>query len=1166
MAQNPSEEEVLKFWDSRHIFKKSLEKTQNGKPFTFYDGPPFATGFPHYGHLLASTIKDVVPRFQTMNGRFVRRRWGWDCHGLPIEEIVERKLGISGKKQIEEIGIKKFNETCRSMVLEYASEWKKMIRRIARWVEFDDSYKTMDVNYMESVWWAFKEIYKKKLVYEGRKVLLYCPRCETPISNFEVAMDNSYKDVSEESVTVKFKTVIEGQTKGLNLPPNTFLLAWTTTPWTLPGNVALAISSELEYGVYERDGEGLIVEVSRAKAYGLENPRVTFPGSQLRGVSYEPLYEIASMKGDKSYKVYHAGFVTTDEGTGIVHTAVVYGEDDYELGMRVGLPVVPLLDEKGIFNEKAPELVRGKYFKASEKIIKEDLQNRGLLFKREMYTHSYPHCWRCGTVLFYNAIPAWFMNIQKIKPQLLKSNDREINWFPEHLKHGRYEKSVEAAPDWNISRNRYWGNPIPVWKCGGCGREEVAGSLEDLSKLAGHSKNNYWVMRHGEAESNMFNVIDSGQRKYLHLTPRGRKEAEDSIKRFKAELAKRGEKIDLVISSDVTRTVETEEIVASVLGGEKVRFDKRLEEIHLGPVLTGHLDKKYFDLFPTYQERFEKRPEGGESLRDVRARAWEFLTECEAKYVGKNILLITHEYPAWMLFHAAEGWSEKRATEEKERQKKDFITFAEIRKMELNVLPRNDGGEADLHRPYIDEITFACSACGKTMKRTPEIFDSWVEAGSMPFAEYHYPFENKKVFESRFPAQFVAEYIAQTRAWFYVMHVISLILFGKAPFDNVVTTGTILAEDGSKMSKSKNNYPDPNIVIEKYGADSLRFYLMNSVVMQADNVNFSEKAVENIYRKVVVILWNVGKFFTTYIEPKMLSSKEHPSSESEKVLDRWIAVRTAELVKFVTEYLSAYDTVRATRTIQEYIDDLSTWYLRRSRKRKDAAFPTTLYKCLLTTSKVIAPFVPFLAEELYGILKPYGSGKEVEESVHLAEWPSPEVSPDKKENKQLIKEMAEVRRIASLGLAKRAEAGIKIRQPLQTLIVKTADSVTLSEGSTVLLAEEVNVQSVEFDATLEELMKLDTVITPELREKGLLREIARMVQGLRQEAGLAPKDAIVLMLDLPAAIRGMVVKQEAVLRVAVGAKSIEYGHFEKFSAEEATKIDGQEVWIGIRRV
>lgn len=1172
------EEETLAFWDKHKIFEKSLEKTHDGKPFTFYDGPPFATGLPHYGHILASTIKDVVPRYQTMHGRFVRRRWGWDCHGLPIEEIVERKLGISGKKQIEEIGIKKFNETCRSMVLQYVSEWRSMVRRIARWVDFDDSYKTMDKDYMESVWWAFKQIYDKHLIYEGRKVLLYCPRCETPVSNFEVAMDNSYKDVAEESVYVKFK-VKPGQKIGKDFEADdeTYILAWTTTPWTLPGNVALAVGKDIGYAALRIVGESglyIVATTSVKKVFGdrqVEIINEDIKGKDLIDLSYEPLFEMEAVQSDKNakkaFKVYAADFVTTEEGTGIVHTAVVYGEDDYALGVREGLPVVPLLNERGIFNEKAPELVRGQYFKKADAIVIADLESRKLLFKKEAHTHSYPFCWRCGTALFYNAIPAWFVNIQKIKPQLLKSNDKEINWFPEHLKHGRYEKSVEAAPDWNISRNRYWGNPIPVWKCADCARVDVAGSLEELSEKAGSSKNSYWVMRHGEAESNMFDIIDAGERKFLHLTPRGKEQAEKSARQLHKDLQKKHERIDLIIHSDITRTVETAAIVGDVLGVETRVADKRIEEIHLGPTFSGYRDEKYQEKFPTYEIRFREHPEGGESLRDVRARVWDFVRQCEERYAGKNILVVTHDYPTWMLTQVAEGWDEKRTIAEKEERGVPFIDFAEVRKLNVKKIPRNDSGEVDMHRPYIDDIVFPCKECGGTMKRTPEIFDSWMEAGSMPFAEYHYPFENKKAFEERLPAHFVAEYIAQTRAWFYVMHVISEIIFGKAPFENVVTTGTILAEDGSKMSKSKENFPDPTLLIDKYGADSLRFYLMNSVVMQADNLNFSEQAVATIYRKVALILWNVTKFFTTYVEPSQMVGAETSASgslladvsdsPSAHVLDRWIKIRTNELVRGVTANLDAYDTVRATRTIQEYIDDLSTWYLRRSRKRNDVGFSKTLYESLIAVSTIIAPFMPFLAEELYQKLKPYCHGNAAI-SVHLVDWPNAHQKGDEK----LLHDMAEIRRLASLALAKRVEAGIKVRQPLATLTVKT---ISLTPELLSVLAEEVNVKQVFADAKLKDEVELDVAITAELREEGLLREVIRMVQGLRQDADLKPKDEIVAMFDLAAPVRAAIEKHEAFLKDEVGARALEYKRSDKFTAEQMTKLDGQESWVGIRK-
>jgi len=1154
------EGKVLAFWDEHKIFEKSLEATADGKAFTFYDGPPFATGLPHYGHILASTIKDVVPRYQTMNGRFVRRRWGWDCHGLPIEEIVERKLGISGKKQIEEVGVKTFNETCRSMVLQYVSEWREMIRRIARWVDFDDSYKTMDADFMESVWWGFKQTYDKGLIYEGRKVLLYCPRCETPLSNFEVAMDNSYKDVTEESVYAKFK-LKPGQAIGAHVikpDDKVYVVAWTTTPWTLPGNVALAVGSEIAYRAIQKDGEYLIVAIDRLQDLGLQE--ITdfheLTGAQMVGLEYEPLFDVPTMKSDKSYKVYPADFVTTEDGTGIVHTAVVYGEDDYALGVKIGLPVVPMLDDRGLFNDKAPEFLRGQYFKKADKLVIENLESRpfgSLLFKKEKYTHSYPHCWRCGTALFYNAIPAWFINIQKIKPQLLETNEKEINWFPEHLKNGRYQKSVEAAPDWNISRNRYWGNPVPVWKCAGCDAALAVGSMEELSKKAGGSRNNYFVMRHGESENVIFKIIDSGDQN-THLTPVGKEKVAHVAKTLKEK------KIDMIFASDLTRTKETAEIVSEALG-LPVHYDKRLRELYL-PSLSGKPVVDYWKMFPAQESHFTNRVDAdSESLTDARTRAWDFLRETEAEHDGRNILVISHADVIWMLAQAANGWTEKEATKRKWNEgRSEFIDSADIIELGVKRIPRNDTGLADLHRPYIDDITFPCAKCGGVMTRTPEIFDSWMEAGSMPFAEYHYPFDNKETFESRLPAQFVAEYIAQTRAWFYVMHVISFILFGKAPFENVVTTGTILAEDGSKMSKSKGNFPDPKLLLDKYGADSLRFYLMNSVVMQADNLNFSEKGVEGVYRKVGMLLTNVYKYFATY-RSEVPTEDPEGSGVEEHVLDQWIKTRTEELVDVVTHSLDGYDTVRATRAIQEYVDDLSTWYLRRSRKRKDPGFFETMQWSLLMTSRMLAPFMPFLAEALHAEL----AGADAPESVHLEAWPAVGFTLGEQERKELLESMAEIRRLASLGLAKRAEAKIKVRQPLRKMVVRGAEATIRDERLLSILKSEVNVKEIVFVPELASEVELDTEITPELREEGLFREVARMFQELRQKAGLEPKNKIVAIMELPADAKAAIEKNEAGFKAAVGAGAIEYGRSDKFTAEEATKLEGREAWVALRK-
>ncbi len=1172
-----AEEKVLAYWDAHKIFEKSLAQTEKGEPYTFYDGPPFATGLPHYGHILASTIKDLVPRYETMRGRYVRRRWGWDCHGLPIEEIVERKLGISGKKQIEEMGIKTFNETCRETVLTYVHEWRSMVRRIARWVDFDHSYKTMDTDYMESVWWAFKTVYDKGLIYEGRKVLLYCPRCETPVSNFEVAMDNSYKDVQEESVYVKFH-LKPGQKFGKDheTKDGAYLMAWTTTPWTLPGNVALAVGSDIRYAAVRiKSASGLYVVahdlLSKVfKGEEVEMVHGDIAGKDLVGLEYEPLFDVPAARNEKSHKVYPADFVNTEDGTGIVHTAVVYGEDDYQLGVREGLPVVPLLDEKGKFNDKAPEFVRGMYFKDAERFIKNDLENEqrpggALLFKREQHIHSYPFCWRCGTTLFYNAIPAWFVNVQKIKKDILKSNDKEVAWYPAHLKHGRYEKSVEAAPDWNISRNRYWGNPVPVWKCAECGAVEAVGSLDELATHAGAPKNEYLAMRHGESDNVVKWIVDSGDQD-SHLTALGKKEVAEAAK----ELRKRG--IDMIFSSDLPRTKETAAILADELD-LPVHEDKRLREIDLAAFSGGPISE-YWNAVPDEMARFTAHPaEGAESLTDLRTRAWDFLRETEAKHHGKKILIVSHEDVIWMLVQAARGWSDAEAESKKHNEKREFIAPAGLIDLEMKRIPRNDTGAADMHRPYIDEVTFPCAKCAKQgkgdaaaaaiMARTPEIFDSWIEAGSMPFAEFHYPFENKETFEARFPAQFVAEYIAQTRAWFYLMHVLSVALFGKAPFEHVVTTGTILAEDGTKMSKSKNNFPDPKLLIEKYGADALRFYLMNSVVMQADNLNFSEKGVEGVYRKVNMLALNVYKYFATYSAEAGGGDRDAVPSEGAKTLDLWIRTRTTELVAAVTAALDGYDTVRATRAIQEYVDDLSTWYLRRSRKRKDAAFFATMKDSLAVFAQVLAPFMPLLADALWLDLTRGAEG----ESVHLLAWPKAEHPLKEKERAELMEDMAEVRRIASAGLAARAMAKIKVRQPLASLTVGGADARPIRRAELLdLLKDEVNVKDVKFDPQAPEGAVLDTAITPELRDEGLVREFTRMVAELRQKADLVPADAIVVMAALPDAMKAAVAAQEAFVKKEAGARTLEYGRSDKFDAEQETNADGGTAWVAIRKI
>jgi len=1192
------EEAILEFWEEKKVFEKSLENTQKNKPFTFYDGPPFATGLPHYGHILGSTIKDLVGRYQTMRGRYVRRRWGWDCHGLPIEEIVERQLNISGKKQIEEIGIKKFNETCRSMVLRFADEWKKTVRRIARWVEFDNSYKTMDRSFMESVWWGFKQIYDKGLVYEGRKVLLYCPRCETPVSNFEIAMDNSYKEVMDTAVTVKFKLKTISSKLKAQIGENAYLLAWTTTPWTLPGNAALAVGKDIDYSLVEVKKEEIIERyllatdainavfdrelVTKDLVIGHLISGSPKPGSSqteyklldryfgkdLVGLAYKPLFDVPEIQAnEKSYKVYAADFVKIDEGTGIVHTAVVYGEDDYALGLREGLAVVPLLDEKGKFNDKAPEFLRAQYFKDADALVVADLEARGLLFRKEDYTHSYPHCWRCGTPLFYNAIPSWFINIQKIKPGLLESNAKEMNWFPAHLKHGRYEKSVEQAPDWNISRNRYWGNPIPVWRCEGeesqisnlksqknCNNTLVVGNIRELKERSA-ARNTYLFLRHGESD----NVVDGITGPHVdtpeytaHLTLRGKEEVERTAREIKKH-----NNINLIISSPLARTRETADIVARVTGAKVITQDD------LRDIDAGMFRWKKVSLAQEYRKemglgRLDALPDG-EGANAVRKRMVGAFRGVDASHTGKTILIVSHADPLWILKGALEGLDDEKILEA------PYPKVGELYPIDARPIPLNDEGEVDLHRPYIDDIILSCEKCGGEMRRTKEIFDSWVEAGSMPFAELHYPFEHEKLFHERFPAQFVAEYIAQTRAWFYVMHVISYIIFGKAPVENLVTTGTVLTEDGSKMSKSKGNYPDPWLVLGKYGADALRFSLMNSVVMQAENVNFSEREVGNAYRKIILIWKNVVNYYQTYVSDD-LQPTTYPASTSRgeagnlqpiHILDKWIVARTEELVRGVTEGFDGYDTVRSTRTMADYIDDLSTWYVRRSRRRTEKEFFETLRHVLLVSARVMAPVMPYMAEAVFQLL----TRRPETLSVHFLEWPFRQ-SKDKPEadEEKLLADMRAVREIASAGQALRKEKNIPLRQPIASLKMKSdARQVTSDKELLEILKQEINVKTIVVDPGIAEEFELDTELTPELRREGLVRGLERAIQGLRKEKGFKVGEQARLIYntedeDILAALKEFNKEKTYITEVAPGSP-----------AGEPIELDGKKIWLGVTR-
>ncbi|MEA2701759.1 MAG: isoleucyl-tRNA synthetase [Candidatus Parcubacteria bacterium] len=1107
------EEEVLAFWQQSKIFEKTLEKPAPKGEFVFYDGPPFATGLPHQGSLLSSVSKDVVPRYKTMRGYRVRRRWGWDTHGLPIESIVERELGLKSKKDILELGVEKFNDIARSKVLEYVHDWKRYVERVGRFVDFDNSYKTMDSAFIESVWWALKEIHKKGRLYEGRKVLMYCPHCETPLAKAEIAMDNTYKDITEEAVTAKFK--IRSSDK---LPEDTSLLAWTTTPWTLPGNVALAVGQDIDYVLVrvgtDRNQEvgGGILHLTKghyimstqyfAEAAELAGEFGTkeksFKGSELVGLAYEPLYEIPKVAAHagKKWEVLSAAFVTAEDGTGIVHTAVIYGEDDYALGLKEGLPMIPLLNPNATYNDDAPEFLRGKYIKKAETEIKADLETRELLFAKARHTHSYPHCYRCGTPLIYNAVSSWFIDIQSVKQRLLEENEK-IAWSPAHLKHGRFKHNLESAPDWTISRNRFWASPLPIWKDAD-GNVTVIGSLEELKARRKKSGNAYYTLRHGEADSNRDSLISADPHDPVHLTEEGK----EQVKKAAGSLKEKN--IDLIVTSPYVRTRETADIVAKELGlaPQQVIEEGAIAEYNHG-VFNGRPLKEFFEIYPDTPEgdlsRFYQGPDGGESINDVRKRVGDFLYSLEEKYQSKNILIISHGEPLWALYAVVEGALPDRAVR---------IAYPERGKVvDLNFvpIPHNRDYELDFHIPYIDEVRLE-SEDGRPLTRIPEVVDCWVESASMPFAEYHYPFENRAEFENCSPGDFVSEYIAQTRAWFYYMHAMSVELFDRAPFKNVAVTGNILGSDGEKLSKSKRNYTDVYALFDTYGADAFRLYLMGSVVMQAEDLVFRDEEVKEAQNRTVNMLRNIHAFYALYKDD--LDDTATPDFAAHP-LDRWILARLRELTATATDAFDRYEMPRAVRPMRDFVSDLSTWYVRRSRDRVKSAHETdkqaalhTLRHVLLELSKVIAPVMPFVADEVYRGVK----GENDPESVHLADWPEVErvgflkkVFGGTPDDTGLMLGMERARAFASEGLMLRQKANIKVRQPLAALSIPGELSIELQ----TLLAEEVNVKEIRTGAAE---ASLDTELTPELVREGDVREFMRALADARKEEGFSPKD------------------------------------------------------------
>ncbi len=1083
------EEEILAFWKERHIFQKTLEKDAPRGEFVFYDGPPFATGLPHMGSLLSSIIKDVIPRYKTMRGFRVRRRWGWDCHGLPIENLVEKKLGLKTKKDIERIGVALFNETARASVLEFEREWERYIDRVGRFVDFRDSYKTMDNEYIESVWWALKELHDKNLLYEGRKVLMYCPHCETPLAKAEIAADNTYKDITEDALTVKFRLTDPAD---CGFPQETSVLAWTTTPWTLPGNVALAVGRDIDYALLKNAaGEHVIT----AKARTPEDARIirTFPGKELLGLSYEPLYDLSALRSERSYKIYAGDFVSTEEGTGVVHTAVMYGEDDFALGQREHLPMVQLLDASARYNEHTPLFLRSRYIREAHNDIIADLTERGLLYAALPHTHAYPHCWRCGTPLIYNAVASWFINIQEIKRRLIEEN-AEITWVPEHLKEGRFRHILENAPDWTISRNRFWASPLPIWK-NKQGGAMIIGSLEELRRRVKTAGNRYVVMRHGEAMHMLQGIYTTDAQSEFPLTDTGMQQV------MAAAAGIPRDKPIVLLSSPVLRARQSAEILARELGipPSAISIDPRLAEIQFGPY-DGR-PKAEYQAYIEQPAWYTARPVGGESLEDVKIRFGQALYDYESTYAGSTVVLVTHRIAFEALHAVCEG-----ARGDRIRALAELITAGPAALVELPFvpLPVNARFELDLHRPYADSLTLRDDE-GVEYTRIPEVVDCWVESGAMPFAEWHYPFEHRDEFALRTPADFIAEYIAQTRTWFYYLHALGTALFNAGAFRTVVSTGTILAADGSKMSKSKGNYTDPLDLMDRFGADAVRFSLMASVVMQGEDLKFRDEDVREAHNRVISMLWNTYQFYAlyrpqhTHAAPTMRADSPHP-------LDRWIRSRLGLLLREATDAYESYDLPKVCRGIRAFIDDYSTWYIRRSRDRvRGGANEADMQVCLatqrevlLTLSIISAPITPFISDSIYRALRE----EHAEESVHLAHWPE-EIAV----NEELLADMDRIRAAASAGLQARDAAGIKVRQPLSLLRVRDLpDDPSLR----AILEDEVNVKRIERDPSLAGAVWLDSDISDDLRLEGMLRDVLRAVQDARKRSGLSVTDRPVL--------------------------------------------------------
>jgi isoleucyl-tRNA synthetase len=1017
------EKEIIKFWENDGTFEESVRfREADGDDFVFYDGPPFANGLPHYGHILTGYVKDVVPRYKTMRGHRVRRRFGWDCHGLPAEMEMEKEAGIHGRLQILEYGIDRFNEGCRSLVLKYVDEWETAVTRQGRWVDFKNDYKTMDIDFMESVLWAFKTLYDKGLVYKGSRVLAYCSRCETPLSNFETRIDNSTRPRQDPAITVLFKLRDSEQ-----LPPNTSMLVWTTTPWTLPSNLGIAVGEEIDYVLF-RDGDThYIIAEERIEAYEkqLQNAeRVkSLKGSELVGLSYEPLFDYFS-DTPNAFKIMAGDFVTTEDGTGIVHMAPGFGEDDQKLCDAHGIPTVTPVDYQGNFDKQVSDYTGQHVFDTNKDIIKR-LKNAGKLVRHDTIEHNYPHCWRCDTPLIYRAFPSWYVKVTAFKARMLELN-RQINWTPEHIRDGQFGRWVAEARDWSISRNRFWGTPLPVWECdnASCERTDVYGSIAGM-------------------ESD-FNV---------------------------------------------------------------------------------------------------------------------------------NI--------------------------------------------------------TDLHRPYIDELTRQCPDCGGVMRRIEDVLDCWFESGSMPYAQVHYPFENKEWFEKNFPADFIVEYIAQTRGWFYTLIVLSTALFDKPAFLNSICHGIVLDENNQKISKRLRNYPPPEEIFDTMGADTLRWFMMSNAILKGNNLQIDRegKVIGIAQKSTLSPLWNSYYFLVLYAN--IDGYRPVIRCDSTHEMDVYIISKLTETLRNLTSAMDDYDIAVACATVENFLEILTNWYIRRNRRRfwksesdsdkKDAY--DTLYTVLVTICRIATPLLPFTTESIYRNL----TG---ERSVHLADWPEPD---ELSMNGEVLVRMDTARKICSLGHSIRNQNRIRVRQPLPEVVLAGKDA-GLAADYTDIIMDELNVKKVRFtddvgvmgrqeiivDASIlgprlgkkmKEVLSavrsgdveilddgsitaageavtpeefelriiaeeghacmsdsglfacLDLTIDRELELEGLARDVIRLVQNARREADLIPDDRIVLGIKTSGDVREAIEKHEEFIKAEVLATELSFDSITDTLYKEKVEIQGEDMEI-----